>query len=451
MKRNAMIDFLQAASNSVASNVSAPVDGINWIAKTLGLPASNAPFMGSDWMAQRGLTRPVQQGAVNVLGETAGMLAPMAIAAKAPQIARGLLQAEANAMAPQILRKESGMFIGPGAKTWDATAASKAQQLAAKGVEPRAIWSETGTWKGPDGMWRQEIPDNAASLKNNPLPRREIDGKLYEDFRMSDALSHNALYEAYPDAMGISGSFKTSGTNGAAYNGALDGISFDKGLKQGIPSIDQIAEKNAADAALNAHISSPRNKRLDALLEANMDKPSEFDRIFNRYGGDAIERNTSRLAGASNKVRAEILENPAGGSYIGGTDGKSVTLHELQHAIQQREGWARGGSPESMKSLVNDRQKLADSFERAKAQFMSEKDPIAKQNALQEMSFYGLKLGKTPKVTSAEDAYMKLAGEAEARATQARMPLDAAQRRALFPEDSYDVPLNQLIVRGMTR
>jgi hypothetical protein len=25
---------------------------------------------------------------------------------------------------------------------------------------------------------------------------------------------------------------------------------------------------------------------------------------------------------------------------------KSTTLHELQHAIQQREGWARGGSPE---------------------------------------------------------------------------------------------------------
>ena len=45
--------------------------------------------------------------------------------------------------------------------------------------------------------------------------------------------------------------------------------------------------------------------------------------------------------------------------------------------------------------------------------------------------------------------YKRLAGGAEARATQARLPLNALQRRALFPEDSYDVPVNQLIIRGL--
>jgi hypothetical protein len=45
------------------------------------------------------------------------------------------------------------------------------------------------------------------------------------------------------------------------------------------------------------------------------------------------------------------------------------------------------------------------------------------------------------------DAYKRLAGEAEARATQSRMNLTPAQRRALFPEESYDVPLNELIIR----
>jgi len=28
-------------------------------------------------------------------------------------------------------------------------------------------------------------------------------------------------------------------------------------------------------------------------------------------------------------------------------------------------------------------------------------------------------------------------------------PAGTAQRRALFPEDSYDVPVNQLIIRGL--
>lgn len=56
-----------------------------------------------------------------------------------------------------------GMFVGKGARTWDAIQASKAKMLADIGTDARTIWKETGTWKGPDGKWRQEI-DNSAPL-----------------------------------------------------------------------------------------------------------------------------------------------------------------------------------------------------------------------------------------------------------------------------------------------
>lgn len=46
-----------------------------------------------------------------------------------------------------------------------------------------------------------------------------------------------------------------------------------------------------------------------------------------------------------------------------------------------------------------------------------------------------------------QDAYRRLAGEAEARATQARMNMDMPTRLNTFPPESYDVPLDQLIVR----
>jgi hypothetical protein len=46
-----------------------------------------------------------------------------------------------------------------------------------------------------------------------------------------------------------------------------------------------------------------------------------------------------------------------------------------------------------------------------------------------------------------ENAYLRLAGEAEARAVESRMNLTPAQRRALFPLDSYDVPVKSLIYR----
>ena len=47
--------LLQGASNSVASGVSAPVDGLAWLLKQAGVN-TGTPVGGSDWMAQQGLT-----------------------------------------------------------------------------------------------------------------------------------------------------------------------------------------------------------------------------------------------------------------------------------------------------------------------------------------------------------------------------------------------------------
>jgi hypothetical protein len=103
-----LLDFLQAASNAAASNVSGPVDAINWLLSKAGVPVSQSPVGGSQWMEQKGLTRKVPQGAASVLGETAGLLAPFAVAAKAPQIAGGLNQMVANAQTPATMNRQMG-------------------------------------------------------------------------------------------------------------------------------------------------------------------------------------------------------------------------------------------------------------------------------------------------------------------------------------------------------
>lgn len=92
-----LLDFLQSASNSAASNVSAPVDGLAWLLRKAGIDVGE-PVGGSDWMQRQGLTRPVKQGAASLAGETAGLLSPMLAAAKAPQIAKGLLSLDDHAM-----------------------------------------------------------------------------------------------------------------------------------------------------------------------------------------------------------------------------------------------------------------------------------------------------------------------------------------------------------------
>ena len=85
MNRNALIralrDTAQSASNAIASNVSGPVDLIAAGLRGVGLPIQN-PVGGSQWMAERGLTAPVQQGVAQVIGDTIGLAGPALVAKK---------------------------------------------------------------------------------------------------------------------------------------------------------------------------------------------------------------------------------------------------------------------------------------------------------------------------------------------------------------------------------
>jgi hypothetical protein len=132
----------------------------------------------------------------------------------------------------------------------------------------------------------------------------------------------------------------------------------------------------------------------------------------------------------------------------------STMLHEIQHAVQKREGFARGGNPKEMGDEMGRLRDLNEQFNASFGEYMNPADEIQKMNARQKMDYLQKQIQPLKDlrgVLAPEEAYARLAGEAEARATQARMPLDAAQRRALFPEDSYDVPMNQLIVRGLLK
>ena len=328
-----LLDFLQSASNSVAGNVSAPVDGLAWMLRKLGAPIPSNPVGGSDWMEQKGLTKPVKQSGYSLAGETAGLISPMLAAAKAPQIARGLLQGADNITTPQTLSKQAGVFIGPSAKTWSAGDATRASALTDAGVDARTVWSETGTWKGPDGKWRQEIPDNAAKLKIEK--GSSIYSSVKPDDTMGDVLAHAGLYKNYPSLSTI--------------------------------------------------------------------KAKQYPGLGASYGAGYTPETRASFEKLGIDVPNSLMENMNFGINAGKTD----VIHEMQHAIQGREGFALGGNARGMAAAEN---RIA---------------------------------GVDPEV-----AYLRLAGEAEARAAQARIPLNAAQRRATFPADSYDTPLDQLIFRN---
>jgi hypothetical protein len=355
-------------------------------------------FGTTKWAEKKGLLAPESQTPAGLAGQTVGNLLFPLGAGKSTQIADGLLTAQANAAAPRVLRKESGMFIGPGAKTWDAQAAKKAQTMAAKGIDPKTIWNETGTFKGPDGMWRQEIDDSAARMQMDWLDSARISRRGGgAPYVVDEVIDHPKLMDAYNDIGDVAVFPNKSKDLGASYNTTDDSITIKFG--------DQ-------------------NKFTPARV------PTTGQRSSLEEIGDS-------------------------GSP------PSNLLHELQHAIQQREGFAQGGTPTGlMEALRND----AVDMRRAASKLDSSawrNDPLgpaellkpgARKRAL-EMERQAQKLenwaGRIDTFGDgyAHDAYRHLAGEAEARATQARMNMNMAQRREVFPLDSYDVPIDQLIVR----
>lgn len=126
---------------------------------------------------------------------------------------------------------------------------------------------------------------------------------------------------------------------------------------------------------------------------------------------------------------------------------KKTLTHELQHLVQADEGFALGGDsygpsngarfedlmpPDVVKKMeqLSARIKAAPhgSIEKNKAIYES----LRMQNDFDKFTKYG--------------QYLRLAGEAEARAAERRMNMTPEQRRSAFPPASYDVPIDELSV-----
>ena len=175
--------------------------------------------------------------------------------------------------------------------------------------------------------------------------------------------------------------------------------------------------------------------------------------------------------------------DPAHPIYSSDWGPKDPLLHELQHVIQRKEGFARGGTPEAARvdnpyppqltPIVDEYRELWRSLKgqsrpkspvglstrssdiddwfdsldqvtnpKIRQQFLD----ILNKLDVERQNLFGLDEGIMAQQQNIE-TYRRFAGEAEARATQNRMSLTEQQRRAKFPLESYDIPLGELIIR----
>jgi len=275
-----LLDFLQSASNTAASNVSAPVDGIAWLLRKAGIPIPDAPIGGSDWMQQKGLTRPVQQSGASLAGETVGLLAPMVAAAKAPQIAGGLLQMGENAMAPRTLNPETGAIVWHGSPhKFDKFDSSK-------------IGTGEGAQAYGHGLYLAENPGVARQYSQVLSDA----AKLTPEGRAARALSENgddliaakqAIYREYNAA-----------TSPAMQNAAMKAIDV---LQSGKAKAPQLYKVDLPDEAIAKMLDWDRplsqqvpevKKAIDALKTAN---PKGYAKLVDmQMGGPLMDQATGR-------------------------------------------------------------------------------------------------------------------------------------------------------------
>jgi len=214
-------------------------------------------------------------------------------------------------------------------------------------------------------------------------------------------------------------------------------------------------------------------------FQGNLDQVLEHKPLYDAYPALA------RTAWAS--VPAEKMIQPAGGVWMGQgrgmqvnanispalKSGKSVTLHEVQHGVQDVEGFAKGANPEMFKHDVDAAQKYLLAIEDARfVQGKAREWGVSPDEAVARIEEqYGRKPGLDAykKYVGQDDAtltrwadsfrrrineardpqgtYHRQAGEAEARAVQSRMDLSPEERLARPPWLDYDVPESQQIVR----
>ncbi|UOF80833.1 hypothetical protein [Caudoviricetes sp.] len=138
---------------------------------------------------------------------------------------------------------------------------------------------------------------------------------------------------------------------------------------------------------------------------------------------------------------------------------RSSALHEIQHAIQEKSGFAVGGNMRDFAKMRQDafdqigelNTKMGEVVKQMDNPSISKQEKDALRSQYEDLMAQRQSLVSTAQLDPME-AYANLMGEAEARLTQRRMDLSDAERRKYFPfeytgETGYglDVPLDGLI------
>ncbi len=367
-------------------------------------------------------------------------------------------------------------------------------------LKPIAIKYATGWERGAEGKWRYEMPDFKADKPITVDADIDIlhEGSYYPYkeplCKLSDLIDDKNLFAAYPSLKNISivlvGKTDFEGMYDKLHNNIAlrtNVVSVDRKFSQpsNAKEIEDALEKfNNFWDSLTGEDKELADDAIDAYggySEEELNEDSDFRELEKEYP------KVAELVRMENSIPSKKNVRFEGTQVALNHEGKLTIAHEIQHAIQYIEGFAKGGSPEQMEKEFKEAQDewkaraYAHELEEKVKEMGGEYNQSEVEKALVE-EYKDLDMSdelpdKETRIKgfnyfargyadrSMDDAikrfrlnestrsdfdsykeYLKLAGEVESRNVQNRLGMTDEERRNSLAEETEDVNRDEQIV-----
>jgi hypothetical protein len=357
----------------------------------------------------------------------------------------------------------------------------EAKKMASEGEADTTIFAATGWRLDDDAKNKFEISD--ADARTNPT-------KKAGTTPLPDVIDHPELFQNYPSLRNVDVKLRSRPGLGSYYHSGEDRIyTGSYSVPGGLTRTEMVKKTNVEIRAIN--------QKIQNLIDRN-------EKGFTR--GSADEAEYVKLVKGIQQIQSDAKRALKGGGKA--SPDKDVLLHEIQHAIQKRENFARGGSASDLRGVarpdnpkwqrwsenkdrvaravkVRGSQEYKDQIRLSNEVFNRDYQPrlnaieletdkipegtlrnkayqeqtealfaearLAHDNQfplVAEVEEVGRKFGlkEPPRKLSDLETYRNLKGEVEARNVEGRMNMTPAERAETFPGLTEDVPLDDQII-----
>lgn len=227
----------------------------------------------------------------------------------------------------------------------------EAKEMLAKAADMKTIYQKTGWHRGADGKWRFEIPDNLDKINLEELRDNETVtlGRIYDN---------PALYEAYPWLANLEVTTEFMNYNTGGYAIGKRKIVLNRGLTGVNPLKAREREELLWATRGDSDAKSSVIKAFDDIAKGVLPEDSVIEKIATKlensyFGVDDVpdpfsneEFNSQKSYSLEEKKRMlkEQFQSVLEGARPIESQ-KETLIHEIQHIIQNAEGFAGGGSP----------------------------------------------------------------------------------------------------------